>query len=102
MTVAWEGGRPLAFMGAAGGRLEMLFVSPERRGQGIGKTLLAHGIRAYGVRELTVNEQNPQAAGFYTHAGFRTYKRTAADEQGRPYPLLYMRLHAAGGDAPIR
>ena len=45
----------------------------------------------YGVRELTVNEQNPQAVGFYRHMGFETYKRTEQDEQGGPYPLLYMR-----------
>ena len=35
---------------------------------------------------------NPQAAGFYEHMGFQTYRRTECDEQGGPYPLLYMRL----------
>ena len=45
----------------------------------------------YGLRELTVNEQNPQAVGFYEHLGFITYKRTDYDEQGNPYPLLYMK-----------
>ena len=45
----------------------------------------------YGVRELTVNEQNPQAVGFYQHMGFETYRRTGRDEQGGPYPLLYMK-----------
>lgn len=39
-----------------------------------------------------MNEQNPDAVGFYEHLGFRTYKRTELDEEGRPYPLLYMRL----------
>ncbi|MEE0391786.1 MAG: GNAT family N-acetyltransferase, partial [Lachnospiraceae bacterium] len=28
------------------------------------------------MREVTVNEQNPQAVGFYEHLGFKTYKRT--------------------------
>lgn len=32
-----------------------------------------------------------QAVGFYEHMGFKTYKRTDTDEEGRPYPLLYMR-----------
>ena len=50
------------------------------------------GIRSCGVREVTVNEQNPQAVGFYAHMGFATYKRTDCDEAGDPYPLLYMRL----------
>ncbi|WP_418401612.1 hypothetical protein [Anaerotignum lactatifermentans] len=39
---------------------------------------------------MTVNEQNPQAIGFYEHMGFSVYKRTDLDEQGNPYPLLYM------------
>ena len=43
------------------------------------------------MERLTVNEQNPQAKGFYEHMGFHVYKRTELDEQGNPYPLLYMR-----------
>lgn len=82
---------PLAFMGVAEGRLEMLFVDPEARGSGIGRALLEHGIERLGVAELTVNEQNPQAVGFYEHMGFSTYRRTDTDEQGDPYPLLYMK-----------
>lgn len=85
-------GKPVAFMGVTGERLEMLFVAPEVRGTGIGKQLLLHGIESYGVREVTVNEQNPQAIGFYEHMGFATYKRTDFDKEGNPYPLLYMKL----------
>lgn len=83
---------PIAFMGVRDGRLEMLFLSPSERGRGLGKQLLQSGIQNYGVLEVTVNEQNPQAAGFYEHLGFETYKRTDYDEEGNPYPLLYMRL----------
>ena len=83
--------RPVAFMGIQDGRLEMLFVSPDYRGRGIGKQLLQHGIEGYGVTELTVNEQNPQAIGFYEHMGFATHKRSDRDEEGGPYPILYMR-----------
>ena len=85
-------GHEIAFLGVENGRLEMLFLSPEVRGQGLGKQLLQYGIQHYGIREVTVNEQNPQAVGFYAHMGFKTYKRTDHDEEGGPYPLLYMRL----------
>ena len=34
----------------------------------------------------------PLAKGFYENMGFQVYKRTELDEQGNPYPLLYMRL----------
>lgn len=90
--VVAEAARPVAFMGAQAGRLEMLFVAPEQRGRGLGRRLLGLAVRDCGVRELTVNEQNPQAVGFYEHMGFTAYKRTDLDEQGDPYPLLYMRL----------
>ena len=87
-----DAGRPVAFMGIEDGTLEMLFISPEERGKGIGKRLIQYGIESYGVERLAVNEQNPQAKGFYEHMGFQVYKRTDLDEQGNPYPLLYMRL----------
>ena len=87
-----EVGKPVAFMGTEKERLEMLFLSPEERGRGTGKKLIQYGIQNYGIREVTVNEQNPQAVGFYEHMGFETYKRTEFDEEGNPYPLLYMKL----------
>ena len=83
---------PVAFMGVEDGTLEMLFISPEERGKGIGKRLIQYGIKNYGVERLAVNEQNPQAKGFYEHMDFHVYKRTDLDEQGNPYPLLYMSL----------
>ena len=92
LVVAEDDGQPDAFMGVQDDRLEMLFLSPAQRGHGLGKRLLQYGIQHYGVREVTVNEQNPQAVGFYQHMGFAAYKRTETDEQGGPYPLLYMRL----------
>ena len=89
-----DGEKPVAFMGIQSERLEMLFVSPEERGRGIGTRLLQYGIERHGVTELTVNEQNPQAVGFYERMGFEVYKRTETDEESGPYPLLYMRRSA--------
>ena len=79
-------------MGIEDTALEMLFIDPRLKGQGLGKRLIHHGIETYAVKYVTVNEQNPQAIGFYEHMGFKVYRREDEDEQGRPYPLLYMKL----------
>ena len=92
---------PAAFMGIGGSKLEMLFILPEQRGKGLGSRMLRYGIRRYGIDEVCVNEQNPQAIGFYEHEGFRVYKRTETDEQGNPYPLLYMKLAQQTGNREI-
>lgn len=91
LVVAADENIPLGFMGVEGERLEMLFLAPVERGKGMGRKLLEHGIDAYSIDHLTVNEQNPDARGFYEHMGFHVYRRTELDEQGNPYPLLYMR-----------
>ena len=83
---------PIAFMGIENKKLEMLFIKNSERGKGLGKQLLKYGIENYNVNELVVNEQNPNAKEFYEHMGFKTYKRAELDEQGNPYPILYMRL----------
>ncbi|MCR4913767.1 MAG: GNAT family N-acetyltransferase [Lactobacillus sp.] len=85
-------GVPIAFMGIDDRKLEMLFIDPRERGKGLGRKLLEHGITNYGVKEVVVNEQNPQAKGFYEHMGFKVYERSEKDEQGNPYPILFMKL----------
>ena len=92
LVVAQKGGAPDAFMGVEDGSLEMLFVAPQERGKGLGRRLLRYGIDRLGVNRLAVNEQNPQARGFYERMGFRVCRRTELDGQGYPYPLLYMEL----------
>lgn len=82
---------PAGFMGIKERHLEMLFIAHEERGKGLGKELLTYGIENYSVHDLAVNEQNPLAKGFYERMGFTVYKRTENDEQGNPYPLLYMK-----------
>ena len=86
-----ENNNLVAFMGIENESLEMLFITPEERGKGLGKELLKYGIETYSVADLAVNEQNPLAKAFYEHMGFEVYRRTELDEQGNPYPLLYMR-----------
>jgi GNAT superfamily N-acetyltransferase len=62
------------FLGRAGLYLEDLFVKPERRGQGIGRKLLAHvaGVavtRGAGRMEWSVLDWNKPAIGFYRAIG---------------------------------
>lgn len=87
-----DNGDSIAFMGIEDNKLEMLFIAPDFREKGLGKKLLLYGIENYQVNELDVNEQNPQAKGFYEYMGFKVYKRDELDGQGNPYPILHMRL----------
>lgn len=80
------------FAGIADNRLEMLFIHPNTRGQGLGKALLKYVIRHFHIDSLDVNEQNPQAVGFYLKQGFQIIGRSEQDGQGNPYPLLHLRL----------
>lgn len=46
------------------------------------------------LKEVTVNEQNPQAVGFYEHMGFETYKRTDHDEdtKEKDYRMIWKEI----------
>lgn len=93
LVVAFDNLTPVAFMGIDAGKIGMLFVAPACFGKGIGRKLAELGIARYGVRYVDVNEQNPQALGFYRRLGFEVFERTELDEQGNPFPLLKMELH---------
>lgn len=85
-----ERGIPLAFVGVAGPRVEMLFVDADSRGAGIGGQLLLFAYNVLNAWQVDVNEQNGQAREFYERLGFQTAGRSALDNEGRPYPLLHM------------
>lgn len=91
LFVARRAGRVIGFAGVDGSFLEMLFVAADARGAGVGRLLLERGMGLADVDELSVNEQNPQAVGFYEHLGFRVYRRAETDSQGDPFPILFMR-----------
>ena len=80
------------FMGIADDNLEMLFINPVSRGNGIGKELLIYAIEQQKVKRVDVNEQNVQAVGFYKHMGFGVVKRSEFDGAGKHYPILHMEL----------
>ena len=87
-----ENGSIIGFSGVAEQNLEMLFIHPKVRGRGVGKTLLEYCINELNVIKVDVNEDNPQAIGFYEMFGFTTYNRSELDSSGKPYPILHMRL----------
>ncbi len=82
----------LGFSGISGKKLEMLFLNPGLRRQGLGKMLLMHAIDHLHVSEVEVNEQNIDAVAFYEHFGFKTISRSALDGTGKPFPILHMAL----------
>ena len=85
-------GEILGFCGLGDGSIEMLFISPDFRGKGVGTLLATYAIKSLGATKVDVNEQNGQALGFYQHIGFAVIGRSPVDGQGKPYPLLHMAL----------
>ena len=82
----------MGFLGTTEQKIEMLFVHPALRGQGIGKTLIRYAVRELGIRLVDVNEQNTQAVGFYYAMGFNLQKRSPLDGMGKPYPILHLNM----------
>ncbi|MDD0841331.1 acetyltransferase [Pseudomonas sp. Gutcm_11s] len=83
---------PLGFIGLNENHVEMLFIEPDLRGNGIGRALLDHARGSRNQMSVDVNEQNPEAVGFYLHYGFVQTGRSPLDGEGRPFPLLHLSL----------
>lgn len=92
LYVYLEEGCPRGFLGMEGEKVEILFVDAVARGRGIGKALLRYAMETLNARAVDVNEQNAQGLAFYLHMGFSVQGRSPLDGQGRPYPLLHLRL----------
>ena len=87
-----KSGDILGFLGTTEQKIEMLFVHPALRGQGIGKALIRYAVRELGIKLVDVNEQNTQAVGFYYAMGFALQKRSPLDGMGKPYPILHLNM----------
>lgn len=90
LAVKYDGNIPIAFIGIDGNKIEMLFVSADYFGNGIGKELIKYAIDNHNTQYVDVNEQNPAAVGFYEHLRFKTFQRSEFDDQGNPFPILKM------------
>ena len=82
----------LGFIGVNDAKVEMLFLLDQARGQGVGRLLLEYAIENLNVESVDVNEQNPEAVGFYKHMGFKVISRSSLDSMGQPFPILHMKL----------
>lgn len=80
------------FMGLAGENIEMLFVDNGFRRKGLGRQLVRHAVDELHATTVDVNEQNTQAVEFYQHIGFRVVSKSEQDSEGKPYPILHLRL----------
>lgn len=89
-----DSGAIMGFMGMSGSKMESLFLAPEFLRRGAGRRLVRHAQALHGELTVDVNEQNSAARAFYEACGFVVDGRSELDDQGRPYPLLHMRLAA--------
>ncbi|NIF07490.1 GNAT family N-acetyltransferase [Chryseobacterium sp. Tr-659] len=87
-----ENGEAQGFASVAEGNLEMLFIHNDMRGKGYGKKLYQFMKEETGLTKVDVNEQNPQAIGFYEKMGFKVIGRSEKDGSGKDYPLIHMSL----------
>src|SRR5262249_30854007 len=87
-------GAIMGFMGMSGSKMESLFLAPEVQRRGAGRRLVRHAQSLHGELTVDVNEQNTAARRFYEACGFVVEGRSELDDQGRPFPLLHMRLAA--------
>ena len=84
------------FLGVAEHKIEMLFIHPDKMGQGIGRQLTTYAVEKMAACKVDVNEDNREALNFYLHAGFVQMGRSETDGLGKPYPLVHMELPSPG------
>lgn len=87
----YDGETIAGFIGLYDHNIEMLFVDSNSMRKGLGSKLLDFA-KSLGADSVDVNEQNPRALGFYLTHGFRVVNRDEYDSDGRPFPILHLKL----------
>ncbi len=91
-VVCDDSSKILGFMGLSGNKIESMFLDPAYHRRGIGRKLIQYAQSISDELTVDVNEQNHAACAFYESCGFVVKGRSELDEQGKPFPLLHMRL----------
>ncbi|PHV37937.1 GNAT family N-acetyltransferase [Janthinobacterium sp. BJB304] len=89
-------GSAYAFLCVEHAKIKMLFVHPDQRGNGAGRTLVQHAIASLQATAVDVNAHNTQGHGFYRHLGFIEESRSECDPFGKPFPILHLKLAENG------
>jgi putative acetyltransferase len=80
----------LGFMGMSENRIDSLFLDPDFLNQGVGRAFVDYAKSKSNDLLVEVNKQNEGAVAFYKRVGFVVIGRSDTDDEGRPFPLLYM------------
>ncbi|MDR1535647.1 MAG: acetyltransferase [Planctomycetota bacterium] len=98
LYVAEDDGVPKGFMAMHANMIEALFLDPAYMGKKLGTRFIEYAKELRGrdtELQVDVNEQNPEALGFYLAKGFKQTGRSDIDSAGRPWPLLHLVLSSA-------
>ncbi|WP_068778473.1 GNAT family N-acetyltransferase [Paenibacillus sp. GM2] len=82
----------IGFSGVHQSHLEMLFLDPDLTGKGYGTQMIRSLIEDYGVTSVDVNKDNENATRFYLKSSFTVVSEKPTDGEGRPYPILNLKL----------
>jgi putative acetyltransferase len=77
-------------VGLANDKIELLFVTPQFRHQGVASKLLQHALDM-GAHYTDVYENNQYGLEFYLKRGFEKIARSEVDSEGNPYPILHLK-----------
>lgn len=89
-------GMPAGFLAMQQNMIEALFIDPAHTGKRLGTRFIEHARTLRGRNtelRVDVNEQNPDALGFYLAIGFTQVGRSPTDSAGRPWPLIHFAMN---------
>lgn len=82
--------RLVGFVGARDSHVELLYITPEAQGRGIGTALLAHVSAGEGPSSVEVYADNAVGLGFYLSQGFHETRRFPTDAAGRAFAIAHL------------